>query len=255
MSELHCLPSAECFDTVSKDRVCVCACVRVNTGSVKVNSRVCWCNIWNACFWNHVLGFLLLFNRMLLWHRSRSTPSKDPSVQRVQAWVNESGTAHSRSQAVMQDVNNTATSLPVCPNIPGSPAGPPRAAEERCAHKEEDGKCGSYPPNMLFSLEWPKCAQLHWNQQNLWPLAIQTAKKKKADYCQGLHFEKLEAQQLRLASAHGEPCGISTHTDPKPQGPTAQRGLYLSWARPLSNTPLFLQKSSTTAATFRYNIH
>lgn len=76
--------------------------------------------------------------------------------------------------------------------------------------------------------------------------------KKKADSCPGPGFEKLDA---RLASAHVGSCGIIARLDPKPQEPKAQRGLYLSWAGTLSNTPLFPRKSSRTTAAFRSNIH
>lgn len=120
----------------------------------------------------------------------------------------------------------------MCPNIPGSPAGPPRAT----LHTQEGGRkmwvlstkryFHSTGPNV------PSCTEISriFDLQTP-PLTSQNKKKKKADYCWDLHFEKLEAQQLWLASAQVEPCGISTHTDPKPQEPKAQRGLYLSWAQ------------------------
>lgn len=133
----------------------------------------------------------------------------------VHEWLDESRPGQNRSRAVTQDVN-TATR------------------------------------KGLFSVDWPKCAKRSAEGSTS---RHPDAGNKKVDSSRGPRFGKLEAQQLRLAWAHIGSCGIISRTDPKPQEPKAQRGLYLSWAGPLSNTPLFPYKSSRTTAAFRCNIH
>lgn len=135
-------------------------------------------------------------------------------------WLNESRPGHNRSRAVTQDVN-TATR------------------------------------KGLFSLDWPKWARPHRDQQKGWPLATQTLQRTKKSILLGARALKKTgstAAPISLGS-HWIQWDYQSHRPKKPQEPKAQRGLYLSWAGPLSNTPLFPYKSSRTTATFRCNIH